>query len=159
MIRRFDGNGDGVIQPEEVDERQRQFMEDRMGIDLSRPVPIEEIANSIRERMAQRSEGRSGDPRGRQAQQAQAEVPKDAYRITGTERLKNRRSYRAETTALPEGLPSWWNDKDANQDGQITLAEYLGRELDKSYDDFSNLDSNRDGIVTAHEAHVNAETE
>jgi hypothetical protein len=148
-----------VIQPDEVDERRRQFIEERMGIDLSRPVRVEEVANSIRERMGQRTDGRSADSRAQQAQQAKEEVSKDAYRVTGTERLKNRRSYRSEAVALPEDLPSWWTDKDANGDGQVTLSEYLGRDLSNSYDAFSDLDSNRDGIVTAHEAHVNAQTE
>jgi hypothetical protein len=153
MIRRWDQNGDGVIQPDEIDERRRQFMADRMGIDFSRPVPVEEIGRRIQERMREREEGRSRERERRNEQEE--EVKEDSYRVTGAERLKNRMSYRSTVPALPDGLPSWW-DRDANQDGQVTLAEYIGNERGRTFDAFSDLDMNRDGVVTAQEAHAAA---
>ena len=157
MIRRMDQNGDGVIQPDEIDERRRRFMSEGMGIDFSQPVPVEEIAKRIQERMTRgQEEARSRDQAQQAEQKKKEEAARDAYRITGTERLKNRKSYRAEAAALPDKLPDWWSGKDANLDGQITLAEYLGNEPDRSSDPFSDLDRNRDGVVTAQEAHAAA---
>ena len=149
MIRRWDQNGDGVIQPDEIDERRRQFMSDRMGIDFSRPVPVEDIGRRIQERMRQQQEGRSRE--GERQNEQEEEANRDAYRVTGAEQLKNRMSYRSTGPALPDGLPSWW-DRDANQDGQVTLAEYVGSERGRTFDAFSELDMNRDGVVTAREA-------
>ncbi len=161
MVRRFDQNGDGVIQPDEVDEGRRRFLSERMGIDLSQPVRVEDIARNIQDRMRQREEGRSSERRdGRQRRQQEEEkVTTDSYRKTGAERLKNRKSYRIQLATLPDDLPEWWSDRDTNEDGQVTLAEYVRGSRDPASDEFLDLDSNRDGIVTSHEAHINAETE
>jgi hypothetical protein len=156
MIRRMDQNGDGVIAPDEIDERRRRFMSEGMGIDFSQPVRVEEIAQRIQERMTRGQEDARAREQARQAEEKEKEEAALAsYRVTGTEQLKNRRSYRVQAAALPDKLPSWWS-RDENQDGQITLAEYLGSQRDKSFDEFTDLDTNRDGVVTAHEAHMAA---
>lgn len=153
MIRRMDQNGDGMIQPDEIDERRREFISERFGVDFSKPVSIEDIARGFQDRMRERDAGR-GSEQARQAQQKKKEeVPQDSYRKTGAERLQNRKSYRSAGPALPEGMPEWWATKDVDQDGQVTLAEYVGRDRSSSFDRFSDLDSNGDGIVTAREAH------
>jgi hypothetical protein len=154
MVRRMDRNQDGVIQPDEIDERARQFMASRMGIDFSRPVRVEEIAGRIQQRMQERREAGRSRERERRAEQEQEEeaAARDAYRVTGAERLKNRMSYRSAGAGLPDTLPDWWGDRDANEDRQVTLAEYLANQQDKSIDAFSDLDLNRDGVVTAGEA-------
>lgn len=50
---------------------------------------------------------------------------------------------------LPKELPSWFNSLDTNQDGQIALYEW--RNEGRLATDFTPMDSNGDGLVTAEE--------
>jgi hypothetical protein len=53
--------------------------------------------------------------------------------------------------SLPAGLGPWFIERDADGDGQLTLAEYSPKLLRSELDDFARLDSNRDGVLTAQE--------
>lgn len=53
---------------------------------------------------------------------------------------------------LPEGLPDWFARKDANQDGQVTMAEYASDWTDARAAEFAAYDLNNDGIITPAEA-------
>jgi hypothetical protein len=53
--------------------------------------------------------------------------------------------------ALPAGVPSWFAERDADGDGQLSLAEYSPKLLKSEIDEFNRHDSNQDGIVTAKE--------
>ncbi len=55
------------------------------------------------------------------------------------------------TAALPAGVPSWFVERDADGDGQLSLAEYSPKLLKSEIDEFNRHDSNQDGIVTAKE--------
>lgn len=59
FYRRMDANGNGTLEPAEVPERMRGFMESRLGVDLSRPISIRQL-----EQMQGRREGESRDGRG-----------------------------------------------------------------------------------------------
>lgn len=53
MLRRFDRNNDGKIDPNELDDRTREFagrMMERMGFDPTKPVSIDDISKRIEER-------------------------------------------------------------------------------------------------------------
>jgi len=50
IFRSLDRNGNGVLEPAEVPERLRQRMRERLGIDLSQPVPVQQIAASLQNR-------------------------------------------------------------------------------------------------------------
>jgi hypothetical protein len=54
---------------------------------------------------------------------------------------------------LPKGLPDWFLEKDANHDGQITMAEYIGNGTwtPEKLAEFARYDLNHDGIITAAE--------
>lgn len=54
-------------------------------------------------------------------------------------------------TRLPKGLPGWFDQRDADGDGQLTLAEYAPRGLKTQLDQFAHYDANRDGVLTAEE--------
>lgn len=64
------------------------------------------------------------------------------------------KSYRIATPAekLPDDLPSWFKEKDANRDGQVAMHEYARRWNDSTARRFVGLDKNDDGVITAEEA-------
>ena len=60
MLKRFDRNSDGKIDPNELDERTRGFasgMMSRMGIEFNKPIAIKDIAKKIEERRKERENG------------------------------------------------------------------------------------------------------
>ncbi len=50
VLERMDQNGDGVLEPSEIPERTRQLLETSTGVDLSKPVSIDELARDDRPR-------------------------------------------------------------------------------------------------------------
>lgn len=58
--------------------------------------------------------------------------------------------YRALTAVerLPDGLPDWFARKDANADGQISMAEFSASWNDQTAAEFGRYDLNNDGIIT-----------
>ena len=52
---------------------------------------------------------------------------------------------------LPKGLPDWFEEKDANGDGQITMAEFTSHWTPEKVAEFARYDLNHDGIITAAE--------
>ncbi len=53
---------------------------------------------------------------------------------------------------LPLGLPPWFRERDLNQDGQLTMAEYCeGEPSNAKAAEFAKWDLNNDGIITPDE--------
>ncbi len=52
---------------------------------------------------------------------------------------------------LPPGLPDWFRQRDADGDGQLSLSEYAPKATPSQIAEFSRLDINRDGLLTAKE--------
>ena len=52
---------------------------------------------------------------------------------------------------LPKGLPSWFLIRDADGDGQVTLAEYAPDVSASSIREFARYDGNGDGVLTPQE--------
>jgi Ca2+-binding EF-hand superfamily protein len=50
---------------------------------------------------------------------------------------------------VPKGMPSWFHDLDTDQDGQISLSEWLRG--GKKREEFREYDLNDDGLITAEE--------
>ena len=49
---------------------------------------------------------------------------------------------------LPAGMPDWFLKKDANTDGQVSMAEYTQDWSDSKISEFLKYDLNRDGVIT-----------
>lgn len=64
-----------------------------------------------------------------------------------------RKGYRFLTAAerLPQGLPEWFAGKDANGDGQVSMAEYARSWTDAVAAEFARYDLNNDGLITPQE--------
>ena len=74
----------------------------------------------------------------------------------GEEQAAVNPSYRFSTPhdRLPEGIPSWFVEADADRDGQITMGEYATRWTDDLVKEFMEVDLNGDGIVTPNEVEL-----
>ncbi len=149
-LSRMDRNGDGKIGPDEVDERARGWIQQRFQIDMSKPVALDDI----RRRFQAGREGRDGSSRDRRrgTQEVAANTPKESYKVDGSSRLKGRLSYRSQGRALPSQLPDWWDDRDEDADGQVTLREFADQRNSNSIQEFKDYDLNNDGLITTNEA-------
>jgi Ca2+-binding EF-hand superfamily protein len=63
------------------------------------------------------------------------------------------RSYRfvSPVERLPDGLPDWFEARDANQDGQVAMHEFASSWSDDDAWDFTWHDLNNDGMITPQE--------
>ena len=52
---------------------------------------------------------------------------------------------------LPQGLPKWFNDFDANGDAQVSLAEFAPNATRSELQEFAHYDRNGDGVIVARE--------
>ncbi|MBN2024880.1 MAG: hypothetical protein JW809_19025 [Pirellulales bacterium] len=93
--------------------------------------------------------GAYGGGQGNRRERADVEVASAAYSSDSS----GRRSYRFRSAVerLPEGLPPWFSQRDANADGQVSMAEYASFWSDSVVAEFTQYDLNGDGIITPRE--------
>ncbi len=144
-MRRYDRNNDGFLTKEELSSR---FSGNPMDFDRNRDGKIS--VSELAVRYARRREGeeqarsKNDDRRRDRGRDEKVEVP-DVY--------NQRKSYRVMTTRqIPDGVPGFFVDKDANTDGQVTMAEFSSDWNDETLASFFQSDLNRDGVITAEEA-------
>lgn len=145
-IRRYDRNKDGVLQKNELSSR---FSGNPMDFDRNKDGRLTEGELAVRygRRRESAEESKRSDSRGRASgrkQESEVEPPdvyggRKSYRITGAKRM-------------PEGLPGFFTDKDANKDGQVDMAEFASDWNDDAVREFFQSDLNRDGVITPDEA-------
>jgi len=156
----LDQNGNGTIEPEEVDDRIKGFVERRFGFVLDRPVRIDEILRSMNperdrdDRPGGRQDATENPDRPAEKKGTATPEPVTGYRIAGEEKHQGRKSYRARDASLPKLMPDWWKGRDVNRDGQVTLHEFMKNPNASTVNEFYTLDRNNDGFVTAQEAHL-----
>ncbi len=155
MLARMDRNGDGTLEPEEVDERGQRMFE-RFGLDPSQTIRLDEIRQRLERRGQDPSSGdAAADKEKSDKEKSDSAKPSDqAYRISGAELFKGRKSFRPLASVLSKNLPSWWKDKDDNSDGQVSVAEFMTGRSDNTMREFFKYDVNGDGFITAHEAEL-----
>jgi len=161
MFGRFDRNGNGVLEGDEL----AMLGPDAAGYDANRDGRIsrEELTEGLAARFGGR--GRRGDaeggdrgqwyPRREGDDQNPSDESDGGPTRSAAAAASTRKSYRsrsaAERLAELEGLPEWFARTDADGDGQIKMSEYSTSWTDQVVADFSQFDLNRDGIVTASE--------
>ncbi len=52
---------------------------------------------------------------------------------------------------MPDGLPSWFRERDKDRDGQVMMAEFADRWAEDTYRQFAKYDLNGDGVITPKE--------
>ncbi|MDZ4821210.1 MAG: hypothetical protein SGJ20_19795, partial [Planctomycetota bacterium] len=63
------------------------------------------------------------------------------------------------TERLPEGLPSWFALKDLDADGQISMGEYSKTWSEAKLREYTEIDSNNDGVITPAECLAGSNSE
>jgi Ca2+-binding EF-hand superfamily protein len=76
----------------------------------------------------------------------------------GQPKLERPKPYSIDVRRLPEGLPGWFLQKDANSDGQIQMSEFAQTWTESKVAEFRRYDVNNDGIVTPQECVTTAES-
>ncbi|HET6573477.1 MAG TPA: EF-hand domain-containing protein [Fimbriiglobus sp.] len=153
FFRRSDHNGDGRIDRDEATsslrDRFQQFDTNRDGtIDFNeyRPYMQERFANR-----GDRGPGGSFDPRygSMSSQYPGGWGGSQAGRDGRSRNPEEERPTVIRYGKLPKGLPSWFEELDTDQDGQVGLYEW--RRAERATKEFVELDLNADGYLTADE--------
>lgn len=147
-IGRYDGNKNGFLDKSEITSR---FAGNPMDFDRNRDGRLS--TSELAVRYARRREGReeAAEERRRSASRSdrsrKREKEVDVY-----DGEKSFRSITEATRKLPEGLPGFFTEKDKNEDGQVSMAEFATEWNDSVVSDFMKSDLNSDGIITPSEA-------
>jgi hypothetical protein len=141
MIRQHDKNQNGRLERSEWSELrsyQKEADRNRDGV-----ITVDEMAGRI-DKFQRQDDSQSRSSHG----SSHASYP-SAARRTAADRKSYR--FRLPTERLPDGLPSWFTEKDADADGQVAMAEYARFWTDAQAREFTRLDLNDDGFITPKE--------
>jgi Ca2+-binding EF-hand superfamily protein len=143
-MRWFDRNQNGVLEREEWGRLPGNPAEiDQNG---DGKITADEFAAFMAQRQRRGRQGNeSRDDRGDQGEEPSV-VASFVSRGEGSYR------FRSAQERLPSGLPGWFGERDANRDGQISMAEYSRTWNDSTVREFARYDRNNDGVITAEEA-------
>lgn len=159
FFRRSDRNQDGRIDRDEASSSLRERF-DQYDTNRDGAIDINEFRPYIQERMGgrggdQRWPGGSFDPRSNSTSSQFPNGPPGGWGGDSNNRSRNSQEDEEERPVvhrygkLPKGLPSWWDELDTDQDGQIGLYEW--RRKSKPTAEFVEMDLNADGYLTASE--------
>lgn len=145
-IREFDRDNDGQLSSEEL----RRFAGNPLDFDSNQDGKLSAVELSVR--YARRREVKQTDEaarnRGRQ-DRGRGERDSDTSEV---DYFNGRKSYRIlDGSESADGVPGFFFDKDSNQDGQVTMAEFADEWTDELINEFFKSDLNRDGIITVEE--------
>ncbi len=163
LIERYDDNKNGVLELDEA--KNMRGGGERFDTNKDGKVTFDELAvglssygrrgssdddrsddsrSSGDERREESSDRRRSSSRGlRDDDQSKEAAKKD-------ERLSYR--FTPAIERLPKGTPSWFIDKDENEDGMVSMHEYATRWTSSEVTKFQSLDPNNDGVITPNEA-------
>jgi len=153
MMRRYDRDGNGVLErdkgewegvrgdPNEIDRNHDGRIDrDEMVSRVAAYMGGNRGGDRGGDQGGDRGGGRGGDgrdDRGDQGENSQT-VKKSSRFLSPTERL-------------PEGLPDWFESRDSNKDGQVTMAEFSSSWTDSEAHRYLSYDLNDDGVITPDE--------
>jgi len=145
-MRRYDSNPrDGYLSKNEMS----RFSGNPMDFDRNRDGKLS--MSELAVRYARRREGEEEARNDRRDDRTRDRGRDEKVEIPDV--FNGRKSYRVlNSRSVPEGLPGFFADKDANQDGQVTMAEFSDDWSDEVVSNFFESDLNRDGVITADEA-------
>ncbi|MCL4195015.1 MAG: hypothetical protein KJZ87_24960 [Thermoguttaceae bacterium] len=146
--QQIDRNGDAIIAMEELLQHVVQHGA-RRKIRLMTPLarsdePLPPLLNpttAARPADAATTADGQAKPEGSPA----AEVP-----ASGSDPRRSMKFYMP-AARLPQGLPPWFLDRDADGDGQLTMAEFAPQATASQIAEFARYDLDADGLLTAQE--------
>ncbi len=130
--RDADTNGDGIITLDELTARLSNYS--RSGAATSSSSGSSSPSSSPSSSGSSSGSSAPSSSAGRDA------PPKKSYRFLSAQER------------LPRGLPDWFARKDADGDGQVTMAEYSQVWSEAMAREFAKYDLNGDGVITPDEA-------
>ncbi|MGB7328368.1 MAG: EF-hand domain-containing protein [Rubripirellula sp.] len=145
-MRRYDRNGNGFIEQNELSSR---MSGNPMDFDRNRDgkLTLDELAVRYARRREGEEEAKKNNKKDKQRNRDDGQTGEVVDVFSG------RKSYRPTSgRKAPEGLPGYFTDKDANGDGQISMAEFATEWNDDVVAQFFDSDFNRDGVITTDEA-------
>jgi Ca2+-binding EF-hand superfamily protein len=135
LMKQYDKNKDGKLDKDELSQMPTRWRDaDRNGDGI---VTLDEMTAKI---MQYSGRGSSGSSKTADSSTAATDQPR-------------RKSYKFSSPQdrLPAGLPSWFKSRDADGDGQVTMAEYSSDWNDVDAAKFTKYDLNGDGVITPDE--------
>jgi len=112
------------------------------GIDQNRDgvISVAELSSHLASAQRRPREDDSAGDDGSEGDDAESEETKPAsYR------------FRSPHERLPKDLPGWFAQRDADLDGQVSMAEFAVHWTPSTVGEFRNYDTNRDGMITPEE--------
>jgi len=137
LMKQYDKNKNGQLEREEWSEMRGNWRDaDRNGDGV---ITLDELTAQLSRYSRPGSGG--GSSGGFGASGSSSSAARDS---------SQRKSFRflSAKERLPSGLPDWFARKDADGDGQVTMAEYSSLWSDATAKDFAKYDLNGDGVVT-----------
>lgn len=148
-LGRYDRNRDGVLTKDELSSR---FSGNPMDFDRNKDGRLTEgelaVRYARRRTVREEDEGRRRESSRRSSKKERSVSVDDMMeKLYG-----DRKSYRIDGAgSSTEGVPGFFTDKDANEDGQVTMAEFASEWNDELLQEFFKSDLNRDGVITIQE--------
>ncbi|NQT37484.1 MAG: hypothetical protein HQ581_08350 [Planctomycetes bacterium] len=169
FLRGFDANRNGQIDAEEAEGKRGYVirkMADRAKIQFALPLSIERFQAGLKKHYS--ADAAANSKPGVSSAPSRATAGMDApIRHPAKTMIRHpapnassdsaaagqRKSYRfrSPTERLPDGLPNWFAQKDADSDGQVAMAEYASSWTDAKALEFTRVDLNNDGLITPKE--------
>jgi Ca2+-binding EF-hand superfamily protein len=156
LLKQYDENKNGVLEKSEWSKmRGSPEKHDRNNDSV---VTLDELTHGLSEYSRSGTSSGGGSSYNSSTSSSSSSPASAGYSATprspsGTPRSGDRKSYRflSATERLPKGLPDWFARKDADGDGQVSMAEYSSDWDDAKVAEFSKYDLNDDGVVTPEE--------
>ena len=147
-LRHFDKDKDGFLTKAELT---HNFAGNPMDFDRNRDgkLSLDELAL----RYARRREGKEQAARNHDGQSSATKRSTSSRESEVSDLFGGRKSYRVvDARSAPEGVPGFFTERDQNEDGQISMAEFTDEWNDDELQRFYESDFNQDGIITVEEA-------
>jgi len=153
LLRQYDKNKNGVLEKDEWMQMRGNWRDaDTNGDGV---ITLDELTAKLANYSQSGSTTSSSGSSGSSAPSAtSASSPGGSGSSSAGRDSAPRKSYRflSPQERLPRGLPEWFLRKDADGDGQVTMAEYSQVWSEAMAREFAKYDLNGDGVITPEEA-------
>jgi Ca2+-binding EF-hand superfamily protein len=147
MFKDYDTNGDGFLNEDEIGQTRGKFKDEWHKWDKNKDgkISLDEWKDYWAARQKEWAERKGGDKKG---DDKKKEEPIDRQEYQEVDNTVEPVWHRDK---LPEGLPPWFKELDKNNDGQVSLAEWM--KAGKPLTEFAKYDLNDDGLLTPEEVY------
>jgi hypothetical protein len=170
LLRQYDRNGDGVLQPEEWSKMHGN--PGAIDVNRDRSITLDELTRHIiaygeqrRVSLASPGVGGNSDASATPVDEVEPDGASPggpaegkgtlSAASPGAERESPRKpresTFYVRPSRLPPGLPEWFVRRDLNGDGQLSLSEFAPNPTQADLEEFARSDKNDDGFITAQE--------